>query len=328
MEPVILSNHELALKILTEKIGYAFEGGGVLSIGHAGSLIRLYELGGLKTIKFAVGTSSGSIIAIALALGATSYYIKSKLFSIDLTRFEDGGTILSKIYRLFTKWGLNKGDYIEEFIGEILQDLTGNSEITFKEAYDITGVHLTIPYLSVKEKRTKYADHIITPNLKIKQVARWSWSIPYFFAANQKYLYNKRVDTVIDAGILDNYPLHVLKDQDCRSRDIIGFKLYDKSELSQYKPIPEKDTKDLPTNIFNYSKNILEILYQKLLGTHISKDEWKLTCKIDIGKYKTTDFNLSYDDKLWLFNSGYQAIDDHLKEIESLLNNSEYPDKN
>ena len=325
-----MNNKALALEILQNKTGLVFEGGGILGICHGGALIRLYELGGLKHIEYLVGTSVGSIISTGLALGASSYYIKSKLFSMDTSRVEDGGNIFSKICRFFFKFGVNKGDYIETFIEEIINDLTGNKNITFQEAYDLTGIHLTIPYLSVKEKRTKYADYINTPILHIKTAVRWSSTMPFVFKPNRIYNKGKLSDLILDGGILDNYPLHVLKDQECNSRNIIGFKLCDKTEMDQYKQYSDDNNGDegnenLSTNLVDFTVDLFEILYQKLMGSHVHKDEWKLTCKIDIGKYKSTDFNLTDEDKMWLYNSGRDAVDKHLEEIEEMLNNNDYP---
>lgn len=319
-----MSRRQEALEILQNKTAFAFEGGGVLGISLAGALVRLYELGGLDTIDHVTGTSVGSIVATALAMGATSYYIEQKLLTLDLTKFMDGGSWISNIIRLFTKYGLYKGDYIETFVSEILDDLVQNSDITFIEAYQLTGIHLTIPYLSMKEKRTKYADHVITPDLKIRTAVRWSSTIPYFFKANKKYTNGMLTDTLVDGGILDNYPLHVLKEQNCNINKIMGFKMCNTMEKNQYKPIPDEDVSDLPTDIFVFSKNFLEILYNKLLGSHIAKDEWKRTCKIDIGSYSSTDFNVTEEDKTWLYNSGKDAVDKYLAEIETMLENNEY----
>ena len=139
------NNKELALKILQEKTSYAWEGGGVLGVAHAGALVRLYEFGGLNKKKFVVGSSVGSIISMALACGATSHYIKTKVLELNPNRFNDGGNIISRFFRLIFRSGLHKGDQIEVFAGEVLNDLTGNSNITFSEAYDKYGVYLTVP---------------------------------------------------------------------------------------------------------------------------------------------------------------------------------------
>ena len=199
-----LNNKELALKILTEKTSFVFEGGGVLGAAYAGALIRLYELGGLETVIYLVGSSVGSIIVMALACKATTYYIKQILFQLNFNRFEDGGNIISRFFRFLFRYGIHKGDQLERFAEEVLTDLTGNPDITFAEAHERFGTHLTIPYLSIRYKKTKYADHITSPNIPIKTAVRWSSSIPIFFQAARRYRNRQLIDIILDAGVADN----------------------------------------------------------------------------------------------------------------------------
>lgn len=332
------NNKELALKILQEKSAFAFEGGGVLGIGHAGALYRLKELGGLNKINHVTGASVGSIMAAALACGATTEYIKDKMINMDVTEFEDGGNIFKKCFGFLFKYGIHPGDVVERFAGEFLEELTGNTDITFKEAYDRFGTHLTINYLSLLHEKTKYADHIITPNLKIKTAIRWSSSIPLFYQPGKKYGNKLRrctrkreiLDYITDGGVMDNYPIHVLKDQKCKCKDIIGFKLCGPDEKNHYQSI-EDDTLDedreyeLPTNIWEYGYKHVNIIRKQALRYHVHKEDWKLTVKIDIGNFETTDFDIVHLDKMWLFKSGMRAIDKHLEDIEELLNKNEYP---
>lgn len=320
-----MTNKELGLKILQEKTCFCFEGGGILGYVYAGAIIRLYELGGLNSISHAVGSSVGSIASIALACEATPYYIKKKILGMNLLRFEDGGNIFSRFFRLIFRYGSHKGKEIEKFVGEILEDLTGNKDLTFSQAYERFGTHLTVTYLSTRYKKTKYADHITTPDLKIKEVARWSSTIPLFFQASRRY--NKHrdlLDTISDGGIADNYPIHILKDQGCDPIKILGFKLFNTGENKYDQPDQNKDYGN-PKNVIQYVLRLVEILREQALRYHVHKEDWKLTCKIDVGEYQTTDFDISEEGKLWLYNSGVKAVDDHLAEIEDLLDKGEYP---
>jgi len=324
-----MNNKELALKILTEKSSFAFEGGGILGVAHTGALVRLFELGGLSAIRCVVGTSVGSIISMALACGATTHYIKQKLFDLDLTRFEDGGNFIARFLRFIFRYGIHKGNSVENFAEEILTDLTQNPDITFLEAYKRFGTHLTITYLSTRHKKTKYADHITSPDLQIKKAVRWSSTIPYFFKASRRYNQNRLIDLIVDGGVMDNYPLHVLREQHRSPIDILGFKLCDNNEKDEYQAIKDNTVDQdidhgIPGNIKDFSLRLLDILREQALRYHVKDSDWKLTCKIDIGKYTTTDFNITEEDKLWLYNSGRKAVDKYLLEIEDLLTRGEY----
>lgn len=314
-----------ALHILQNKSAYVFEGGSILGIGHAGALVKLYELGGLKKIDHVVGSSVGSIVSMALACGASSYYIKDKILKLDVSKFEDGGNWISRIYRFLFRYGIHKGYQIETYAGEILSELTGNSDITFLEAYNKYGVHLTITYLSVRHKKTKYADHITKPDMMIKTAVRWSSSIPLFFMSPKYYKDKELLDIISDGGVANNYPINILRNQGCSPESILGFKLYNDEELeNEYNDLDDIDY-GIPRNIKDYALRLVDILREQALRYHVHKDDWKLTCKINVAKYSTTDFDITEEDKLWLYNSGMKAMEEHLGEIEELLQKDEYP---
>jgi len=306
-------NKELALKILTEKKAFVFCGGGVLGIAHVGALVRLYELGGLRNIKFVTGSSVGSIIALSLACGASIEYIKSKMFSLNFNEFKDGDNYISMFFRFLFKYGLYKGDKLENSIQEIVNELTGNPKTTFSENYNKTKIELIIPYLSVVQQKMIYDDHISNPDLPIGKASKWSSTIPAFFKAEKVYKNCKLQDAFVDAGTIDNYPLHLAREHEYQSREIIGFNFYSSSDsISNENNI---------NNIKDFSTTLINILREQALRYHVKSEDWKITCKIDIGKYKSTDFNLTEEDKLFLFNAGKQAMDNYLTEIEELLNN-------
>lgn len=310
-------NKELALKILTEKKAYVFCGGGVLGIAHVGALVRLYELGGLRNIKFVTGSSVGSIIASTLGCGGTIDYLKTKMFSLDFNKFKDGTNYIYMFFRFLFKYGLYKGNALEDFIREIIGDLTGNPDATFTDNYNRNKIQLIIPYLSVMQQKMIYDDHISNPHLSIAKASKWSSTIPAFFKGGKVYDNHKLKDIYVDAGTIDNYPLHVAREYGYQPREIIGFNFYSSSDRLD-------TTENKINNIKDFSTCLINMLRDQALRYHVKNDDWKLTCKIDIGKYKSTDFGLTEDDKLWLYNAGRQAMDNYLIEIEELLNKKDF----
>ena len=292
-------NNQDKLEKLAKKNAMVFEGGGILGASYTGALVRLHELVGPLKVKNVAGSSVGSLIATALACGANPYYIHQRMMELDLTKFKDGGCCLVQFFRLLFKYGSHKGDYIETFIGDTLQDLTQNRNITFQEAYERFGCFLTITYLSTDQEQTIYANHLNHPHHQIKTVARWSSSIPLFFQAPRQ-----GTDLILDGAVLDSYPLHILRDIS-EDKDIIGFKLYNDQEIK----IPRI------RNLKDYAFVMVNILREQALRYHVEENDWKLTCRINVGKYKTTDFNITQADKEWLYNAGREGMDKFLKLI-------------
>ena len=319
-----------AKQILANKSALCFEGGGVLGIGHVGALSRLSELGGLKKITHVTGASVGSILAAAFGCGASMEYVQHVMFGLDVTSFKDTSKCIVKdLYRFFKKYGWYKCDAVENLAGEIMKDLTGNPDITFLEAFNKFGIKLTITYLSVNYSKSRYANHITEPNLQIKKAIRRSAAIPVFYQAVWDYKSKNKPELFVDGGVTDSYPIHVLKEQHCPLKDILGFKLCSSVEFNEYKedmkePVDEIDD-GVPKNIYTYVMKLIGIVHNQALRYHVHTEDWKVTTKIDIGTLTTTDFNITEDQKQWLYNQGKVAIDKHLDEIVEMLKLGTYP---
>ena len=328
-EAIIMNNLEEAKSILKNKNSLCFEGGGVLGIAEVGALVRLQQLGGLAEINNVVGTSVGSILAAGLGCGASIDFIKNTMFGINLKNFQDSSCFLINIIRFFRKGGWYKGDEIENFMGRILKILTGNENITLLDAFNRFKIRTTIVYFSVNYGKTIYADYKTKPNLKIKEAVRRSSAIPAYFGSVWEDRPGKSKNVIVDGGIADNYPLHVLKDQQCSPKCILGLKLCSPNEYNEYKEDAGEEIEEIdqgpPGNIYEHFTRLLGFLHNQALRYHVEDDDWKLTVKIDIGKYQTTDFDISNESLLWLFNQGVMAVDKHVLEIKKMLDEGTYP---
>ena len=117
--------------VMRHKRAICFAGGGILGIGHAGALDKLFELGYLDNITHTTGTSVGSIMSAAIACKATRNYVKNTLFGMNTRAFRDGGCCLANLWRFLRKGGLYKGDAILDFAKKLMKDLTGDENTTF-----------------------------------------------------------------------------------------------------------------------------------------------------------------------------------------------------
>lgn len=327
-----------ALEILQNKKAFAFEGGGTLGVSHVAALEKLEELGGFKNVTHVVGSSVGSIIGTAVASGASVQFMKDKLFTLDLKIFQDrdSNNKLKDVYQFLKYYGQNETTSITNFIGNILKDLTGNSDITFLELYNLTKVHLTVTYLSLYYDKTMYADYLTEPNTKVKDAVTKSSAIPIFYEAywedliDQQYqkkcfscFKKKQYKCSVDGGTLDNYPIHVLREQGCAPIDIIGFKFLSDGELNvydyTYNENPVKVAKGSPENALKYLFKMAEIGRMQAMHVHVHQEDWKLTVKTHVGSLTSTDFNMTDEQRQWLYNQGLLAVEQHLQDIKAIL---------
>lgn len=80
-----------------------FEGGGVKGIAYGGALKVLQEMGILGNIERVGGTSAGALNATLLALGYSVQDVSDIIAQTDFSKFADGGSLFSKIPRLWRK---------------------------------------------------------------------------------------------------------------------------------------------------------------------------------------------------------------------------------
>ena len=176
-------------------------GGGVKGFSYL-ALFKLFEEYNLsKNIKVVVGTSSGSLIAIAICLGYTYQESLNYICPFTIGRLVN---ITAKTVLNFTEsYGLDKGDKLESFIKDAILQKGFSENITFKQLYDISKKHLIITASCLKNKQCFYLDYKTFPNMPIWIACRASCSLPILYepVKFQDYLF-------IDGSVMDNIPLY------------------------------------------------------------------------------------------------------------------------
>lgn len=320
--------HKQAIEIIKNKEALVFCGGGVLGIAECGALVALEELGlSMKNIKNVAGSSVGSILSTALACGCSTEYMKNMLDGLDFQRFNDNDCLLRSAVQLLTKYGLNETTEIRNIATKVLDDLVQNSNITFQELYEKTGVILTITYLSINHEATLYANYMTEPDKKVKEAMIQSSTIPLFYEA---YIEGKGANrkVICDGGTLDNYPFSVPRIQGVNPNKILGLKLISNQEVNSIDNggpgVPILDVGP-PPNAIQYFVRIINMLRNQALRVHVSDKDWMISVKINVGQLSSTDFNLSKNQKDWLFDQGKQAVYNYVNELAELLEKSKYP---
>jgi NTE family protein len=297
----------------------AFEGGGPAALGHQGALEIFHERNLIPQIKYFSGSSSGSFPAAGLACGATVPQLKQLIMSVDLTKFlDDSPGFFKDIYRLFTKYGWYKGDFLEEWYGCVLKEICGKADITFQEAYQKTGNHLTITTVNMTTGQVVYMNHQNTPHLPVKIAVRRSTAIPLFYKPNlEKHSRSQKQpdDYFVDGGLLDNYPIRCF-DQILDHSEVVGFKLMSYSEIKDLNnPYIDLEQPSSPNNLGDYVRRFLTMLINRNYKLHVDKVDWQRTVKIDVGSVSSLAFDLSEESKETLLVSGRQAAEKFLAEF-------------
>lgn len=194
-----------------------FEGGGAKGYAYVGALQSLEEAGiyphGIKRVA---GTSVGSLFAVLAALGCPTDYILSIVPGDFQGLAKDGaGGRIRSYFRVARARGMHPGQKLYNFLGEILQEKSGNPDLSFQQLYAKFGRELCIPITNVTRMMTEYCHLKTTPNMPVRLAARMSMSLPVLLepvtlnARQQTSASGESGDVYVDGGLLCNNPVHV-----------------------------------------------------------------------------------------------------------------------
>ncbi|MDP4145645.1 MAG: patatin-like phospholipase family protein [Bacillota bacterium] len=290
------------------KADMVFEGGGVKGIAFVGAICCLEENG--YEWENIAGTSAGSIIASLLAAGYTGKELRNIMMKVDYKKFLDKDKvqsipIIGRPMGLFGEKGIYLGDKIEEWVNNLLEKkgktkfkhITKSGKCPLKIiTSDITKQELII----LPDDLIKYG--IDPMEYEIAKAVRMSISIPFYFKP-VKFQYNKGVSYFVDGGILSNFPIWIFDVRKIPAWPTFGFKLVD-DKLS-YTATGKTDVISFILDIFNTMIDRNEQIYLK------DQDSVRTICIPTLGIH-TTQFDISKEASLELFQSGYHSTDEFL----------------
>jgi NTE family protein len=216
-----------------EPADLVLQGGGVKGIALAGAVSVM-----MRTYRFprVAGTSAGAILASLLAAGYNGDEVRAAMLDLQYARVPDRRLpipLVGPTFELLTANGLFLGDYIHQWVGDRLadrnvhtfadlplpEDPKADRELSGDKAYrlvvtatDVTrGRALRLPW----DYREVFG---LDPDLQsVADAVRMSLSIPLFFKPCE--LIDQRTQqpsTIVDGGVLSNFPVEMFDRQDGR----------------------------------------------------------------------------------------------------------------
>lgn len=272
-----------------------FKGGGVLGMAYAGALKVIEEKEIINDIEGVAGTSSGAIAALSVTLGYSGDEIKEILFNIKFKKFQDKMTIID----FPRKYGVYKGEYILTWIKEIIQNKTGNAEITFADLYKSTNTDLKVFACDLNRASPQEFSNIETPEVKVAEAIRASMSIPFLFHA-WKFPDGKPNDHIyVDGGVLYNFPMTAFENHD----NTLGFFI---------KTVDDKVDLDY-NQITTFTHRIFKsMLYGQDIDFLDRQGNGKNVVYLENLGIASNNFRISSKDKERLYEAGKKATTDYL----------------
>lgn len=263
--------------------GMVLSGGGIHGISFIGSIQYMEESCMLKKCKQFVGTSIGSVICFLIVLDIRVCEMMNILEEYELLSKKD-----IKLANIFTKYSIDSVNRIKNIIEKKLNEKNININITFEELYKYSKKELIVTGTNLTDKCIEYFDVKTTPQMKIMDAILISISIPFIY---EPYVYNDKC--YVDGGLLDNFPIHKL---DNENKMNIGI---------------TTKTKLVTSGLIGYILNIIETIRNY---THKNND----TCYIiEIQNNDIPLISYDYKNKIQrLYNNGYEQTTKYFKDIK------------
>lgn len=177
-------------------------GGGINGFASLGALSYLEKHNQIKTseLRVVAGSSVGAIIGLLLVCNYMPNEIYQNIMKEDMTTY-----FQPSLDNLVDHLGFDTGIRFVNKIKSMLLLKKINPEITFLKLYNLTKRKLIITATCLNTKTVKYFDYIQTPNYKVVDVVRASFSVPILFTTVK----GDNNNHYVDGGLLDNFPLHL-----------------------------------------------------------------------------------------------------------------------
>jgi NTE family protein len=289
-----------------------FEGGGVKGLAFCGALKVMEEKGIMTNVKRLAGSSAGAITAGLLACGYRSDEILQELKTKDFSEFKDDDFgIFRDVKRLMTEFGFYAGKEFHRWYGELLAKKTGHPDVTFREVFENFDRELVLTGTCLNRRATHYYTKERNPHMPVRDAVRISMSLPLFFAAVEW-----QGDLLVDGGILNNYPIWVFDGEypgvpNGRHADpnpkTLGLKLLTEQEVKE--TVSGQHLSDGIYNLKDFALSLVDCLMSQIDRLHIKPGDWDRTIAINTRHIKTTQFDMSEEEKTLLIEEGREGAE-------------------
>jgi NTE family protein len=318
---------------ITEADG-VFQGGGVKGIALAGALLAFADHGdvAIETWVNVAGTSAGAIIAAYLAVGHRPQDLEELMRAVPYASFQDwgpGGKIAGGAWNLARHHGLAHGEAFRAWLDRELDGATfasvrrddtapdkgGDPYRLRLIASDVTQHRMLVLPADLASYRRPGTDEPIDPDtFKIADAVRMSMSIPFFF---QPVLLESaqtgETCTIVDGGILSNFPVWLFDVDEAVTRPTFGFHLTGGKGVGEgFEHI--LGTLGWPVKLGIDMVRTASEAWDERFMTHSTVVR---TCPVPAGNVAATDFSLTDADQRQLLDGGRQAANTYLDHFQT-----------
>jgi NTE family protein len=301
------------------------EGGGVKGIGLAGAYAMLEERG--YEAKNVAGTSAGAITAALIAAGYRADELKEIIVSLDFRQFQDEAwedklPLIDRSASILLDRGIYEGQRFYDWMKGLLEanqirtfrDLVieGETDPKYRSRLQVVVSDVTGRRLLVLPRDAGKLGYKDPDDLEVALAVRMSMSIPIFF--EPVLVRNDETDTehtIVDGGMLSNFPVWLFDCEPGEEPDWPTFGLL-LVEPEPTKPIGHRLERDGKKDrgvsaLVDYIKAMAQTMMEAHDRLYIEKEQYARTIPIPTLGVGTTEFDITRERALRLYESGREA---------------------
>jgi NTE family protein len=294
-----------------------FEGAGIRGIAYCGAVHELESGNMLQSIEKVGGTSSGAIVALTVSLGYSGDEIEDIITGTNFRKFNDGNYLfVGGINRTNKYFGWYRGNKFENWLEKIIDQKTGNADITFEELHAKGFKDLYITGTCLNKQQLIVFSYETYPKMKVKDAVRISASIPLYFEAvfidkdGKVISHPKRkegLDIMVDGGFTGNFPIRMFDGSSGYDQSTLGFRIDSDDQIKNDREL--RTIAAMPVaNFKQYMAAFYNIVIENLNRQQLKEEDWKRTVSISDGKVGPRIRKLSDKEINILIENGKQAV--------------------
>ncbi|MFN5169831.1 MAG: patatin-like phospholipase family protein [Cyclobacteriaceae bacterium] len=301
------------------------EGAGVRGIAYVGAIQQLQEQGNLSQLKRLGGTSAGAIAALLVSLGYTADEMELIISETRVQQFNDGQYFfVGGLYRMNKYYGWYRNEAVNEWLGELIAQKTGNSNLTFQQLHDLGYRDLYVTGTSINNQRTLIFSHETYPDMRVRDAVNISMNVPLYFQAIwindcgvvlDPMHATGTFDIVVDGGVAANFPIDLFdeytiergKPVRCANPHTLGLRIDTAEQIEKDRtrlglaPVPVKKLKHFINGFYVYS-------IESLNRPNLTEEDWQRTISISSADIQPRIRKMKTAEKELLLHNGREAV--------------------
>ena len=300
-------------------VDLVFEGGGLKGIGLAGAYSVLEERGFRP--QNTAGASAGAIVAALVAAGYSAAELRETIERCDFSKLKDHAgegwlPLFSRTVGILKDRGFYEGEAFLRWMTSLLEakgvrtfgDLVRrpDAEPRYRYKLQVIASDLTEERLLVLPRDAHLLGLDDPDELGVALAVRMSMSIPIFFEpvsfTNPK---TGREHLIVDGGILSNFPVWLF-DAEEPMWPTLGVKFVEDNPRA---PLGTSRVRGGVFKLVDYARSLMETMMEAHDRFYLEQTDFDRTIAIDPMGVGTTEFDLSRERAMKLYDAGRSAAE-------------------